>query len=102
MKTTMSKLRRLVRKSLTEALNSRGLDPRHLDELAEWISINTEMGQAEDYDGTVKSYMDACKDDGEEVTQEFVEEHLDAILADDKNTIEDAGGEILDYEQEQY
>ncbi len=102
MKTTMAKLRRIVRKSLTETLNSRGLDPRHLEELAEWVSINTEAGQEEDYDGTVASYMEACADDGDPVTQEFVEDHLDAILANDNNTIESSGGLIIDYAQEQY
>lgn len=100
MKTTIAKLRRTIRKTLAEALNSRGLDPRHLKELAEWVSINTEMGQEEDYDGTVASYMEACADDGDPVTQEFVEEHLDAVLQDDNNTIESSGGLIVDYAQE--
>ena len=102
MKMTMPKLRRLVRKTLTETLNKDGLDPRHLEELAEWISINTEMGQEEDYDGTVASYMEACADDGDPVTQIDVENALDHILDNDRFTIEDSGGMITDYAQEQY
>ena len=101
MKTTMPKLRRMIRKTLTESLNANGLDPRHLEELAEWISINTEMGQEEDFDGTVASYMEACADDGDPVSQQFVEDHLNHILKT-HDTIEDAGGLITDYAQETY
>ena len=101
MKTTMPKLRQIIRKTLTEGLNSKGLDPRHLKELAEWVSINTGEGFEEDYDGTVASYMEACADDGDPVTKEFVEAHLDDIL-ENHDTIEDAGGLIVDYAQEKY
>lgn len=96
MKTTMPKLRRIVRKALTESLNSNGLDPRHLEELADWISQASEDGMEEDYDTTVASYMEACVDEGDPVTQEFVERHLDDIL-ENHDTIEDAGGLITDY-----
>lgn len=96
MKTTIPKLRRIVRKALTESLNSNGLDPRHLEELADWISQASEDGMEEDYDTTVASYMEACADEGDPVTQEFVERHLDDIL-ENHDTIEDAGGLIIDY-----
>ena len=80
MKTTIPKLRRMIRKTLAEALNSDGLDPKHLKELAEWISINSEEGMEQGYEETIHSYIDACKDDGEAVSYEFVERHLDSIL----------------------
>ena len=70
MKTTIPKLRRIIRKTLTEA--TAGLDQRHLEELADWITTASEDGMEEDYDTTVASYMEACADDGDPVTQEFV------------------------------
>ena len=100
MRTTVPKLRRMIRRTISEAMNSRGLDSKHLEDLTDWITQATEDGMEEDYDTTVASYMEACADDGDPVTQEFVEEHLDAILADDNNSIEDSGGLIVNYDVE--
>ena len=93
MKTTIPKLRRIIRKTLTEA--TAGLDQRHLEELADWITTASEDGMEEDYDTTVASYMEACADDGDPVTQEFVESHLNDIL-ENHDSIDDIGGLICD------
>ena len=95
MKTTIPKLRRIIRKTLSESLNSNGLDQRHLDDLADWISQASEDGMEEDYDTTVASYMEACADDGDPVTQEFVEAHLEHIL-DNHESIDRLGDLIVD------
>ena len=97
MKTTIPKLRKMIRKTLAESLNSDGLDQKHLDDLADWITQASEDGMEEDYDTTVASYMEACADDGDPVTQEFVEAHLDNIL-DNHESIENLGGSIVDYD----
>lgn len=93
MRTTIPKLRRIIRKTLTEATG--GLDQEHLKDLANWISRATEDGEEADYDATVDSYMTACAEEGSPVTQEFVEEHLDNIL-DEHESIVDEGGLVLD------
>ena len=104
MRITRQKLRRILRKTLSESLNANGstyrrdgIDQRHLDDLAGWISQASEDGMEEDYDTTVASYMEACDDDGDPVTQEFVEAHLDEIL-ENHDSIEDVGGLICDPE----
>ena len=97
MKTTIPKLRKMIRKTMAESLNSDGLDQKHLDDLADWITQASEDGMEEDYDTTVASYMEACADDGDPVTQEFVEAHLDNIL-DNHESIENLGGSIVDYD----
>ena len=97
MRITRQKLRRIIRKTLSESLNANGLDQRHLDDLADWISQASEDGMEEDYDTTVASYMEACADDGDPVTKEFVEDHLDDIL-ENHDSIEDVGGLICDPE----
>ena len=99
MKTTIPKLRRIIRTTLSEALNKNGLDQKHLDDLEDWISQASADGMEEDYDTTVASYMEACADDGDPVTQEFVEGHLDEILKN-HDSIEDAGGYITNYDVE--
>ena len=93
MKTTIPKLRRIIRKTLTESIG--GLDQRHLEDLADWITTASEDGMEEDYATTVASYMEACADDGDPVTQEFVEAHLDDIL-ENHDSIDDVGGLICD------
>ena len=95
MKTTMPKLRRIIRKSLSESLDANGLNQKHLDDLADWITQASEDGMEEDYDTTVASYMEACADDGDPVTQEFVEDHLEHIL-DNHDSIDRLGDLIVD------
>ena len=98
MRTTIPKLRRMIRKTLTESLNADGLDPKHLEELAEWIAINSEDGMEQGYEETINSYIEAHKDDtGETVSYEFVERHLDNIL-DKHPSIVDEGGFVIDLE----
>lgn len=97
MKTTIPKLRRIIRKTLNESLNSDGLDQKHLDDLADWITQATEDGMEEDYDTTVASYMEACADDGDPVSQEFVEDHLEYLL-DNHDSIDRLGDLIVDTE----
>ena len=97
MKTTIPKLRRIVRKTLIESLNANGLNPKHLKELAEWIEINSDEGMEQGYEETIHSYIDACKDDGEAVSYEFVERHLDHII-DKHPSIVDEGGFVIDLE----
>ena len=94
MKTTIPKLRRIVRKTLKESLNANGMDPVHLSGLKDWITQATEDGMEEDYETTVASYMEACADEGDPVTQEFVEDHLEELLNND-GEIEDYGGLII-------
>ena len=48
----------------------------------------------EDYETTVASYMEACADEGDPVTQEFVEDHLEELLNND-GEIEDYGDLII-------
>ena len=95
MKTTIPKLRRIIRKTLSEGLNSKGLDPKHTRDLEDWISQASEDGMEESYEGTVASYMEACADDGDPVSQEFVEAHLDDIL-ENHPSIEQQGGLVVD------
>ena len=94
MKTTIPKLRRIVRKTLVESLNANGIDQKHLGDLKDWITQATEDGMEEDYDTTVASYMEACADDGDPVTQQFVEAHLEELLMND-GEIDDYGGDII-------
>ena len=94
MKTTMPKLRRIIRKTLSESLDANGLDQKHLDDLADWITQASEDGMEEDYDTTVASYMEACADDGDPVSQEFVEDHLEHIL-DNHESIDRLGDLIV-------
>ena len=103
MKTTIPKLRRIVRKTLIESLNSNGLDPKHLEDLAEWISINSEAGMEEPYDAMIYSYIEACADSQppEIVDYDFVAAHLDDIL-ENHDSIEDIGGLITDPEAQEY
>ena len=49
----------------------------------------------ESYDTTVASYMEACADDNDPVTQEFVEAHLDELL-DNHPSIEMQGDMVVD------
>ena len=89
MKTTIPKLRRIIRKTLSEGLNSKGLDPKHTADLKDWITQATEDGMEEDYDTTVDSYLEACMDEGDTITRDEVIEHLEDLLQND--------GEIEDY-----
>ena len=59
MKITIPKLRRIIRKTLAEGLNSKGLHPKHTRDLEDWISQASEDGMEETYEGTVASYMEA-------------------------------------------
>ncbi len=95
MKTTIPKLRRIIRKTLTESEYKDWIDQKHLSELADWITQASEDGMEEDYDATVASYMEACADDGDPVTREFVEDHLDELL-ENHDSIDDVGGLICD------
>ncbi len=95
MKITKQKLRRIIRRTLTESEYKDWIDQRHLDDLANWITQASEDGMEEDYDTTVASYMEACADDGDPVTQEFVEDHLDEIL-ENHDSIDVIGGLICD------
>ena len=99
MKTTIPKLRRMIRKTLTEALNKDGLDPNHLEDLAEWIAINTEAGMEQGKEETINSYIEACADSRppEIVDYEFVAAHLDSII-DKHPSIVDEGGFVIDLE----
>ena len=97
MKTTIPKLRRIIRQTLAESLNANGLDQNHLDGLADWVSINSENGMEQNYDETIRTYIEACADDGEVVSYEFVERHLDHII-DKHPSIVDEGGFVLDLE----
>ena len=95
MKTTIPKLRRIIRKTLTESEYKDSIDERHLTDVADWITQASEDGMEEDYGTTVASYMEACADEGDPVTQEFVEDHLDEIL-ENHDSIEEVGGLICD------
>ena len=94
MRTTVSKLRRIIRKTLSEGLNSKGLDPKHTADLKDWITQATEDGMEESFDTTVDSYLEACMDDGDTITREEVVEHLEDLLLND-GEIEDYGDLII-------
>ena len=94
MKTTIPKLRRIIRKTLSEGLNSKGLDPKHTADLKDWITQATEDGMEESYDTTVDSYLEACMDEGDTITREEVVDHLEDLLQND-GEIEDYGDLII-------
>ena len=97
MRTTIPKLRRIIRKTLTESMDARGLNQKHLDDLADWITQASEDGMEEDYETTIYSYIEACADSSppEIVDYDFVSMHLDDIL-ERHDSIDDVGGLICD------
>lgn len=79
MKTTIPKLRRILREVIKESFDSQQ-DQEHLSGLEKWIFQSTEEGMEESYEDTIESYMDACEEDGNPISKEKAEDYLEELL----------------------
>ena len=92
MRTTISKLRRTLRKVIKESFDS-DRDQMHLKDLEAWIFQATEDGMEESYDRTIDSYLEACFDDGETIDRQNVEFYLEELLQNNGGV--DLEGELV-------